>query len=64
MPSEILEGRENLKEITFITSKGCVAIVAMAPAEAAEKLCMPAEYAFGRKYAATCEPGSCIIETN
>lgn len=34
----------------LITSNGCVAIVAIAPAEAAEKLCMPAEYTSGRKY--------------
>lgn len=32
------------------TSNGCVAIVAMAPADAAEKLCMPAAYAVGMKY--------------
>lgn len=32
---------------TLITSKGCVAIVAMPPAAAAEKLCMLVAYALG-----------------
>lgn len=61
MTSDILEGREH-EETTLTTSNGCVAIVAMAPAEAAEKLCMPAEYAFGRKYAVKHEPDSCITD--
>lgn len=29
-----------------MTSKGCVAIVAIAPADAADKLCIPVEYEF------------------
>lgn len=47
--------------MTFTTSNGCVAIVAMAPADAAEKLCMPAAYAVGMKNAGTYELDSCII---
>jgi hypothetical protein len=32
------------REVTFMTSKGCVTNVAMAPAAAAEKLCTSAEF--------------------
>jgi hypothetical protein len=46
--------------MTLTTSNGCVAIVAMAPADAAEKLCMPAAYAVGMKYAGIHELHSCI----
>lgn len=52
------------EEMTFITSNGCVAIVATAPADAAEKLCMPTAYAVGMKYARTHELDSCITRND